>query len=424
MSSMVDHMQQNPALFIVILALLAAMAAWNAWILLTLRKKRREAREGERRLRALGDHLPRGAIFELTLKPDKRVIVNHISAGVEELLGVSAESIITDPEEFSGRVHPEDLADVKRMAAAAVESRSCASIETRVTGRAGEIIWVLVNACPVFEASSGGVVWVGYVFDVTNRKEAEEERQNIDEKIMTQSKLASLGEIAAGVAHEINQPLTFINGILQLSIVQLRSGDFNQEEAADSFAKAVKSAGHINEIINHLRTFGRKESECFERIRLDDILRETLILMGERIRLRNITLKTEVEEPLPGVNGSQSQLEQIFINLFQNSIDALSGRKDGVITIKMRRKDGDLIVNFMDNGPGIPAEIREKIFDSFFTTKRPGKGTGLGLSIVKSIVTKHDGDISCSSADDGKGVDFELTLPLYDENSRKESDGK
>ena len=145
-------------------------------------------------------------------------------------------------------------------------------------------------------------------------------------------------------------------------------------------------------------------------MQLGSILDNALILLSESLRLKNIQLSRQIADGLQSVFGSSSQLEQVFINLFQNSIYALKKKKDGRITVSMSNESDRVVVRFSDNGPGVPTELQKKIFEPFFTTKSVGNGTGLGLSIVYGIVADHHGTIVCESEPD-KGATFTLSLP-------------
>lgn len=251
---------------------------------------------------------------------------------------------------------------------------------------------------------------------VTERKRAGEETQKMQIKMLASSKLATLGEISTGVAHEINQPLTYISSLIQSLTRDLKDKERSIDEAKleERLKFATGQVNRIVSIINHLRTFGRQYDVQMEKVDLGSILENTLLLLGERIRLRNIRLVRNIEENLPMVWGNQNQLEQVFVNLFQNAIEVFEDKKENAeIRVGISRLDsrGEVQVKFTDNGPGIEESIREKVFEPFFTTKEPGKGTGLGLSIIYGIIQEHKGDITCESVIN-KGTTFTVKIPL------------
>ena len=179
------------------------------------------------------------------------------------------------------------------------------------------------------------------------------------------------------------------------------------------FEKAIHQAARITTIIDHLRTFGRADEKTVSRVSMEAILDNALILMQERIRLKNIGIVRDIDANLPSILGNSHALEQVYINLFQNSIDALEEQGGGTITITMEQEPGSqaIRVSFADSGSGMPPEVQAKIFEPFFTTKDIGKGTGLGLPVVLGIVQDHHGEIVCQS-EPGKGTTFRITLPI------------
>lgn len=257
-----------------------------------------------------------------------------------------------------------------------------------------------------------GIVCVA--LDITEHKQFEGERQNLQLMIMQNAKLASLGEVATGVAHEINQPLAFINSIIQSFRIDIEQDALDTPVLLKELAMCNKQVERIDDIIQHLRTFGRRDEIVKQKCQIETILENTLLLMGERLRLRNVRMITDVAPDLPGITGSPNQLEQVFINLFQNSMGAFpdtAGDAELRVTIARSYDSQSIIISVTDNGKGIEKEILDKIFEPFFTTKAVGEGTGLGLSIIYGIIREHNGTISCESTP-GTGTTFTVTLPV------------
>ncbi len=246
--------------------------------------------------------------------------------------------------------------------------------------------------------------------DLALQQRLEQERREVEIKMLSQAKLASLGEIATGIAHEINQPLTYIQIILQSTARDIAQDELDVNELSADLQESTRQVRRITTIIDHLRTFGRADSGEMADLSLPDILGNALILYREKLRAGSITLETQLSAELPAIHGNASQLEQVFINLIQNAIDALDGVSKPRITVLFHHHDGRATIHFSDNGHGLKAEIATKIFEPFFTTKPIGKGTGLGLSIVYGIVTDHNGTIECQSRP-GHGCRFVITLP-------------
>lgn len=246
--------------------------------------------------------------------------------------------------------------------------------------------------------------------DLALQQKLEHQRREAEVKMLSQAKLASLGEIATGIAHEINQPLTYIQIILQSAERDIERGDLDLKELTADIRESTRQVRRITNIINHLRTFGRADSESMTDLALPAIFNETLILYREKLRINSITLETSSAEDLPLIHGNATQLEQVFINLIQNAIDAVAGTATPTITVGFAHQDGMVRSTFTDTGCGMEEQLVSKIFEPFFTTKPIGKGTGLGLSIVYGIIVDHGGTIECHSHP-GQGCQFVISLP-------------
>ncbi|MBF0456688.1 MAG: PAS domain S-box protein [Nitrospirae bacterium] len=250
--------------------------------------------------------------------------------------------------------------------------------------------------------------------DMREMKKFEEETKRIQVKMLTSSKMATLGEIATGIAHEINQPLTYISSFIQGLLFDGKRGSLNIYDAVNDAGTAYKQVGRIVDIIQHLRTFGRRDDIEMQPINIETVIDNTMLLMGERMRLSNIKFIRNIDKDIPDFPGNANQLEQVFINLLQNAIDAFpAGKDDAAIRISARHsvKRKAIVMKFHDNGSGINKDVTDKIFEPFFTTKEVGKGTGLGLSIVYGIIREHNGTILCDSTV-GKGTVFTITIPF------------
>jgi C4-dicarboxylate-specific signal transduction histidine kinase len=243
------------------------------------------------------------------------------------------------------------------------------------------------------------------------REKEEALRRSIEVKMLHQSKLASLGEMATGVAHEINQPLSFIKIMMQATKRDFKEGQFDAAEFAGELDELLAQIKRIEIITRHLQTFGRKSSVIFDQIELPRVLDNALVPIGHRLKKAGIALDIEIEKDLQQVKGVATKLEQVFINLICNAVDALENVKEKKLAIRFSRQNGAVVVTLADNGCGMPGEVTAKMFEPFFTTKEVGKGTGLGLAIVYGIMNEHNGTISCHSKP-GEGTSFVLSLPV------------
>jgi C4-dicarboxylate-specific signal transduction histidine kinase len=242
----------------------------------------------------------------------------------------------------------------------------------------------------------------------------EHELRDKQEQLVQAGKLATLGELTTGVAHELNNPLNNIGLYVGNVIDRIRLGEDDAEPLVADLEKAMEQVRKATEIISHLRTFGRAARVSIEQVDVDDVIERSLLLVHEQLRLRGIEVELELCPDELLVVANPIQLEQVFINLLTNARDALIDAKRKTIRIASSRDEERIRIAFSDTGPGIPAELQQRIFDPFFTTKEVGTGTGLGLSITYSILKEYGGDISVESRP-GQGATFMVELPFAEE---------
>jgi len=243
------------------------------------------------------------------------------------------------------------------------------------------------------------------------------ERLEMEQQLIQASKMATLGEMATGVAHELNQPLSVIKTASNYFMRKVnRSEPIENKNLSTMAGKISTNVDRATKIINHLREFGRKSAVKMEKVRLNNVLRDAHDILSEQLKLRGIEVVWSLQENLPPIIGDAGRLEQVFLNLLINARDAIeekkedTGVKGGRITIKTQSKQTTVIVEVGDTGPGIPDTVVGKIFEPFFTTKKLGKGTGLGLSISYGIVKDCGGTIDAFS-ELSKGARFVIEFP-------------
>ena len=248
-------------------------------------------------------------------------------------------------------------------------------------------------------------------------KKRDEQADQLNRQLMQAGKLASLGELSAGVAHEINNPLAIIlteNQVIRDFIDETEELDEAfKKELEESLSQIDTQVQRCNLITHNLLRFSRRTGSRIEMVNLNAFLKEVIQLMEGKAKGRGIQFNTDLEKDLGPIRSDASQLQQVFLNLIVNAIDAHEGKPYGTISISthsnLEKKGVEIIV--ADTGSGIPPENLERIFDPFFTTKPVGKGTGLGLSISYSIIQQLGGDITVQS-EVGKGTQFNLFLPF------------
>ncbi|TMD70024.1 MAG: GHKL domain-containing protein [Chloroflexi bacterium] len=239
----------------------------------------------------------------------------------------------------------------------------------------------------------------------------EQELRDKQEQLVQAGKLATLGELTAGVAHELNNPLNNTSLFVGNAIDRLELGGTDNGRIVTELRHAMQQVRKATEIISHLRTFGRAAPVSREPISLRQVIERALSLMQAQLRVREVevTIDLGVEEPV--VVGNSIQLEQVFINLLTNARDAVADSPRKAIHISATVGAAAVEIAVADTGHGIPPELERRIFDPFFTTKEVGKGMGLGLSITYGIIKEHGGTISVVSAP-GEGAAFLIHLPL------------
>ncbi|MBF0367415.1 MAG: response regulator [Oligoflexia bacterium] len=240
----------------------------------------------------------------------------------------------------------------------------------------------------------------------------EKERQKMHAQMVHSDRLASIGTLAAGVAHEINNPLTIITVSIDLTLQACH--DLDQQRIQSSLTNISEATERIVKIVNGLRTYARPDTDHIEVINAHECIQQTLALVQEIYKKQNITITTEFEAKQPLLKANIGKLQQIFMNLISNAKDAVEDVAHGSIKIKTQNVSDSVLIEISDNGKGIKEEILAKIFDPFFTTKAPGKGTGLGLSITHMLVNSFHGKISVES-EIGLGTCFQIQIPSVNE---------
>ncbi|UCG19818.1 MAG: hypothetical protein JSU80_08680 [Deltaproteobacteria bacterium] len=239
--------------------------------------------------------------------------------------------------------------------------------------------------------------------------------------------MATLGELSAGVAHELNQPLS----VIKTSASFLKKKIDRQEAVNAEILQALseemdEQVDRASLIINHLRQFGRKTDIRKVNVQLNDCIRGTFTVLGRQLEVHGILVELELDETLPPIRGDRNRLEQVFLNLIMNARDALDDKEElegqefnKSLKISSKRKGDEVVVEISDNGLGMSEVVKEKIFEPFFTTKPVGKGTGLGLSISFGIVRDYDGTIEVES-EEGRGTTFTVRFPASGEEIQEQ----
>src|SRR5256884_2314819 len=242
-------------------------------------------------------------------------------------------------------------------------------------------------------------------------QQREQELREKQEQLVQAGKLATLGELTTGVAHELNNPLNNIGLFIGNAVDLIELTETDKGPIVGQLRQAMQQVRKATEIISHLRTFGRAAPASREPMPVRRIIEQALSLMQEQLRLREIEVTVDLGPEEPWVVGNAIQMEQVFINLLTNARDAMADSPRKAIRISSSVGSAATELAFADTGPGLPPGLERRIFHPFFTTKDVGKGTGLGLSITYGIIKEHGGTISVMSPP-GEGATFLIHLPL------------
>ena len=262
-----------------------------------------------------------------------------------------------------------------------------------------------------------GIVTTGYFLSrrMVNRiAQSDQEKEMITEQVVETGKLASVGELAAGIAHEINNPVAIM--VEEAGWIEdlLEEEEFKDGENLSEFQRAleqIRTQGkRCKEITHKLLSFARKTDSRIQDVRLNDLIEELIALSAQRAKFSNVDINVNLQENLPTLHVSQTELQQVFLNLINNALDAME-KTGGTLNVSSELEGDYIVVQVADDGPGIPAANIVRIFDPFFTTKPVGKGTGLGLSICYGIIKKMGGDIIVKSTME-IGTTFHVKIPI------------
>ncbi len=332
---------------------------------------------------------------DLILVVDLQERYTFVSSRVRDLLGYQPEDLlgkkISETED-----HSPELAALYRDVASS--RRIFGAAEYSARHRDGSWRTMRASASQLFDADSkpGGVIVS--VRDITTEKK-------LEHQIVQSERLAAMGAMIGGVAHELNNPLTSILGVSEL-LQDSQTTDAARKQIAILQQQARRAA----EIVHNLTYFSRPPAPGKTPVNLGEVVERTLNLHAYSLRKNSITVDFLREPALPYVEGDPHQLMQVFLNLILNAEQAIREARDrGTLRIRMGNTEDSVWASFQDDGPGIPADILGSVFDPFYTTKRPGRGTGLGLSICKSVMKEHNGTIEAANAPGGGAV-FTVTL--------------
>lgn len=340
------------------------------------------------------------------------------------IYGHTRETFDEQPSTWTSTLHEEDRPIVAKRFAELLNGQPVEIFEFRIIRHFDKSIrYIEGNGSALTDPSGKVLLVVGMNRDITDRKMELERLEQHRVMLASTSKMAELGAMAAGIAHEINNPLAILVGKTELLKRKIDSNSLDLASLEADLDLLFTVSNRIGEIVRSLRTYSRNaDGDPKINVRIEEIFRDTLRLCVDRFKSSKIEVDLKLgESEKVLILCRPTQISQVFLNLLSNSADALEGQDEKKITIRSLLNENWLQVIFEDSGTGVSPEVAAKIFDPFYTTKQPGKGTGLGLSISKSIIEAHGGRIALVNAprDTGhgtRGARFRIELPVSDLN--------
>jgi PAS domain S-box-containing protein len=338
----------------------------------------------------------------------------HLSEEWYRIYGFDPEEGMPTWEERLQRVHPEDRAKWQETISRAIAEKSDYEVEFRILLRGGTVKYIHTVGHPVLNASEDLLEFVGSATDITSRKQAEEALRQAQADLAYVSRVTTMGELTASLAHEVNQPIAAAVTNANTCLRWLAADTPNLEEARAAATRIVKDGTRAGEIISRIRLLFKKGTPQHDLVDVNEVIGEMIVLLRGETTRYSISVRTELAADLPQVLGDRVQLQQVLMNLIMNSIDAMKDA-DGTreLAIKSQRAENEqLLVSVSDTGVGLPPQQAEQIFNAFFTTKP--QGTGMGLRISRSIIESHGGRLWAAD-NSPRGASFCFTLPAKTE---------
>jgi len=376
--------------------------------------------DSEERFRALVRNLP-GLVFRRVQRTDGTIRYEYASEGFRTIFGLDPASLTGDPDRFKQFIHPEDRDRVSACLAESARTMSAADIEFRGVTIAGETRWLHSVSQPRRRAA-GEIVWDGLAFDVTERKRAAERQRTTEKALEMSQRMEAVGQLAGGMAHEFNNMLVPMIGLVELTMMQLP----DDSRPRRNLQIAMEAADRARQLVRRILTFSRYSPQSGAAWPLRRAVNEALRIIRTVIP-SPVVVREEIAAGELWTACEDGEVQQVLLNLTSNAAYAMMPR-GGELTIALGPADGEpdgelpatldagrryARLSVRDTGAGMSEETRARIFEPFFTTKPVGEGTGIGLAVVHSIVTAHDGAIAVESAP-GQGTRFIIHLPLLD----------
>jgi PAS domain S-box-containing protein len=384
---------------IAVLKVLASQAAMS----LENSRLYRELEQREAKIRRLVDA---NVVGVLVSDDDGRII--EANDAFLEIVGYTRDDLTSGQLRWPELTPQESRVASERAVAQLRATGTCDVFEKEYFRRDGSRVPVLVGAAAV---GGPGSQAVAFVLNLTERKRAEEERERLrqmQDDLAYMSRVATMGELAASLAHEIKQPIAAAVTNARTCALWLEREPPDLAEAAEAASRTVNAAIRASDIVDRVRSLYTRGTPQRQPVDVNDIIQEMVVLLQHEAGRRAVAIRTELAERLPDIIADRVQVQQVLMNLMLNGIEAMKDAPGELVITSQGTDDGPLLISVSDSGGGIPPEQAERIFDAFFTTKP--HGTGMGLSISRTIVESHGGRLSASN-NTTRGATFQFTLP-------------
>ena len=332
--------------------------------------------------------------------------ITHISERCLDYSGASLQEIVNCG--WLSFIHPDDRDATAKAFFRAIETGEPYSVIHRARRADGNYRWHQAQAEPMRDPHGKILQWYGLLMDIDERKRAEDHLRDTRIKLAKASRLATVAELAASIAHELSQPLMSVLANAQAAKKWLNGSLPNVTEVNSSLDRSIRDALAAGERMQHIRALFKQESFEKRGVDISEILREVVRIVEEGFQRRNVPIECHFEESLPSVRVDQIQIQQVFINLIVNAIEALEAQDVApLVVLRAATGSNTMLIQVIDNGPGV--DDPDRIFDAFMTTK--DKGMGIGLTVSRSIVEAHGGRLWAENRPEG-GARFNVLLPL------------
>jgi PAS domain S-box-containing protein len=372
---------------------------------ITERKRAEERlRESEARFQAMADTAP-----VLIWMTGTDGLCNYFNKPWLEFTGRTMEQEVGIG--WTEGVHPDDVQGCFDGFLPPFHARKPFRMEYRLRRADGEYRWVIESGIPRYTGAGEFAGYIGSNIDITDLKRAEAERQRLRQleiDLAHINRVSMMGELAASLAHELKQPIAAAVMDARSCLRWLRRDTPDVAEGCEAALRMINDATRAAEVIDRVRSLYRRDTSDRERLDVNEIVREMIILLRDNADRNSISIRTELDSGLPLITADRVQLQQVLMNLILNGIEAMKDVNGDLIITSKRTAEAQLLISVSDSGVGLPVGEADRIFDAFFTTKV--QGTGMGLSISRRIIECHGGSL-WACANPGRGATFQFTLP-------------